>query len=340
MKEYKSYIKLIFVCAVFFAAVATAAVSAGPVKVTTSIDSAYIIMGKQTAMNVSIVQDKGAHGRFLNMGDTLSAQIEVASVTRPDTVSLGSGREEIRQQIILQSFDSGVYTINPLVYATASDTAVSNGLVLKVLPVPVDTMATVHDYAAAAEPNTRIWDYLPDAVADYWWVILIAALLMLAGAAVWIWYKKRNILSAVLPQKKVVPPYDLAIQQLARLKEEKLCENAREKEYYTRLTEILRNYLDSRFGINAMEMTSTQILYKLKENDETKPSASLMKQILEMADFVKFAKVRPLPDDNVRSYNHALEFVEATKPAPEPTLEKTAGTNKESEAKNNTNNNK
>lgn len=310
------------------------AFAAGTVKVTTSLDSAYIIMGKQTAMNVEIVQDRGTIGRFLNVGDTLSAQIEVASVSKPDTNAIGSGREEIRQQIILQSFDSGVYTVNPLIYATQFDTVVSNALVLKVIPVPVDSMATVHDYAQVAEPNTRIWDYLPDAVVDYWWAILLVALLLLAGAAVWIWYKKRNLVEALLPQKKVVPPYEMAIQQLARLKEEKLCENSREKEFYTRLTEILRTYLDRRFGINAMEMTSTQILQQIKSNEATKPSAVLMKQILEMADFVKFAKVRPLPDDNVRSYNHALEFVEATKPVPEPEAAESATS---PDAKTNTN---
>ena len=297
---------------------ALSAQAAGPVKVTTSLDSTYIIMGKQTAMTVEIVQDKGTVGRFLNVGDTLSANIEVASVSRPDTNSIGSGREEIRQQIVLQSFDSGVYTVNPLIYATQFDTVVSNALVLKVLPVSVDSMATVHDYAGIAEPNTKIWDYLPDAVVDYWWVILLVALALLIGAAAWIWYKKRSLVESLLPQKKIIPPYEMAMQQLSRLKEEKLCENSREKEYYTRLTEILRIYLDRRFGINAMEMTSTQIMAQLKANEATKPSVSLMKQILEMADFVKFAKVRPMPDDNVRSYNHALEFVEATKPAPEP----------------------
>lgn len=298
--------------------------AAGPVKVTTTLDSAYIIMGKQTAMNVEIVQDKGTKGRFLNVGDTLSAQIEVAAVSKPDTNAIGSDREEIRQQIILQSFDSGVYTVNPLIYATQFDTVVSNALVLKVIPVPVDSMATVHDYAPVAVPKIRIWDYMPDAVVDYWWVILILAFLALAGVAAWVWYKKRSLVEALMPQKKVVPPYEMAIQQLTKLKEEKLCENSREKEFYTRLTEILRTYLERRFGINAMEMTSTQILQQIKSNETTKPSATLMKQILEMADFVKFAKVRPLPDDNVRSYNHALEFVEATKPLPEPQTPETA----------------
>ncbi len=315
--KYKHTVKS-FAAAAVLALTAIPVQAAGPVKVTTTLDSAYIIMGKQTAMNVEIVQDKGTVGRFLNVGDTLSTNIEVASVSRPDTSSIGSGREEIRQQIVLQSFDSGVYTVNPFIYATQFDTVVSNALVLKVIPVPVDSMATVHDYAGTADPNTKIWDYLPDAVVDYWWAILLVALAMLLGAAAWIWYKKRSLVESLLPQKKIIPPYEMAMQQLSKLKEEKLCENSREKEYYTRLTEILRTYLDRRFGINAMEMTSTQIMAQLKANETTKPSAALMKQILEMADFVKFAKVRPLPDDNVRSYNHALEFVEATKPAPDP----------------------
>ena len=64
-----------------------------------------------------------------------------------------------------------------------------------------------------------------------------------------------------------------------------------------------------------MEMTSTQILDRIKSNSEAKPSAPIMQQILEMADFVKFAKVRPLPDDNVKAFNNAVKFVEDTKPA-------------------------
>ena len=65
-----------------------------------------------------------------------------------------------------------------------------------------------------------------------------------------------------------------------------------------------------------MEMTSGQILHALEINSETRMSRPAMNQILEMADFVKFAKVRPLPDDNVKVFNAAIKFVEATKPLP------------------------
>lgn len=294
----------------------TSASSAGPVQIKTALDSAYILMGKQTALHINIVQDRGVQGHFLNVGDTLTVAVDVVSVGKPDTSDIGSGREEIRQQLIIQAFDSGLYVIPPFVYACGGDTVVSNDLPLKVVPVSVDSLRTVHDYADTVDAGWKLWDFVPDFIADYWWVILICALVLLAVATIILLRKKKVV--SILPQKKPIPPYELAMQALTRLKSEKLCENGHEKEFYTRLTEILRTYLEQRFGINAMEMTSTQIMQQVREHDVTRPSSDLMKQILEMADFVKFAKVRPLPDDNVKSFSMATRFVEDTKPAEKP----------------------
>lgn len=295
--------------------------AAAPVSITASLDSAYILMGKQTALKLDIVQDRGVQGTFINNnGDTLTREVEVIRALKPDTTDLGSNREEIKRELIIQSFDSGLYTIPPFVYVAGNDTFTSNALALKVMPVAVDSMATIHDYAGVAKPNTRIWDYLPDFIVEYWWIFLIV-LLLAAALFVWLRYIKGKKAIPLVPKKKPVPPYEVAMQALNRLKSEKLCENGHEKEYYTRLTEILRIYLDKRFGINAMEMTSTQIMQQLRSNDDTKTSAPVMKQILEMADFVKFAKVRPLPDDNQKAFANAVTFVENTRPVEQPAAE-------------------
>ncbi len=295
--------------------------AAAPVSITASLDSAYILMGKQTALKLDIVQDRGVQGTFINNnGDTLPREVEVIRALKPDTTDLGSNREEIKRELIIQSFDSGLYTIPPFVYVAGNDTFTSNALALKVMPVAVDSMATIHDYAGVAKPNTRIWDYLPDFIVEYWWIFLIV-LLLAAALFVWLRYIKGKKAIPLVPKKKPVPPYEVAMQALNRLKSEKLCENGHEKEYYTRLTEILRIYLDKRFGINAMEMTSTQIMQQLRSNDDTKTSAPVMKQILEMADFVKFAKVRPLPDDNQKAFANAVTFVENTRPVEQPAAE-------------------
>ena len=76
-----------------------------------------------------------------------------------------------------------------------------------------------------------------------------------------------------------------------------------------------------------MEMTSRQILGALKNNKETRDKRDYIRQILNMADFVKFAKVRPLPDDNIASFENALKFVEETKPLPPADDEQSPETN-------------
>ena len=104
---------------------------------------------------------------------------------------------------------------------------------------------------------------------------------------------------------------------LQNLKAAQLWQRGQEKEYFTGLTDILRVYIDRRFGINAVEMTSTQIVATLKERGETRAVNEQLTMILEMADIVKFAAVRPLADDNELAYQRAVNFVEETKPVVE-----------------------
>ena len=100
------------------------------------------------------------------------------------------------------------------------------------------------------------------------------------------------------------------------MRDSKLWQQGQEKQYYTRLVDILREYIDSRFGINAMEMTSAEIIRALKSNQDMREVNNYLNDILSMADFVKFAKMRPMPDDNERVMRRAFDFVELTRPQP------------------------
>lgn len=298
-----------------------------PVNVKVSLDSAYIIMGKQTPLHVEIVGKLDENGGILTP-DTLWKDVEIASVTEPVITDLGNGRKELRQDLILQAFDSGLYTLPPVLYLQNGVVSESNRPALKVMPVDVDSMATVHDYADIQTPPRHFFDFLPDWMTDYGLWILLGLIVIAAGLFVYLYYIRKGRIPLV-PVKKPVPPYELAIRQLDELHAAKLCERGEEKEFYTRLTDILRNYLDSRFGINAMEMTSSQILRALNSNEETKVPRKYMSAILETADFVKFAKVRPLPDDNAAAFKSALQFVEDTKPVPEPEVKEAVADNPE-----------
>ena len=289
--------------------------SAGNTLITSKLDSTLLLMGKKTAIHLEIVQDKGAKGFLINdVVDTLNAFVEVAERLHADTTDLGNNREQINRDIIVQSFDSGMYIIPAFKYVIGKDTFLSNTLTLKVLPVKVDTLTTINDLKPVEEPPFFFSDYLPEFLVKYWWLILLIILLISGGIyAYFKWFKKGEV-PFVKKQEVYIPPYDEAIMKLTQLKSEKLWEAGQDKEYYTRLTDILRIYLNRRFEINAMEMTTGQIMDVLRKNEETLAVNDQLNKILDMADFVKFAKMRPLPEDNEVAYQRAVNFVNETKP--------------------------
>ena len=306
---------------------AVCGVSASP-SLKVSLDSAYLLMGRTTPLHVELIKDANQAGQLVIPKDSICGKVEILKILKADTADIGSGRVEINQDILLQSFDSGVYHLNPIAYVAGTDTIRSNRLVLKVFPADVDSLQTIHDYADVADVDRSFIDYLPDFIVDYGlWILAVIIVLAIGGYFAYVMTKKKNPFAASAP--KPVPPYERAIDELNKLRGEKLCENGQEKEFYTRLTDILRTYLHGRFGVNAMEMTSTQIRHAIQSNEETRLSKANMERVLETADFVKFAKVRPLPDDNVKAFNSAIQFVEDTKP--QPVIEENADSTEDKE---------
>lgn len=297
------------------------ALNAENVTIKAKLDSAMLLMGKQTLLHVEIAQDKGKVGYFVNeAADTLSAAVEIARWIDADTTDIGNGRIQINRDLLIQSFDSGMYVIPSLKYVVGKDTFLSNKLSLKVIPVKVDTLQTVHDYKPVEDLPFKLFDVLPDFITDFWWVYVVIVVLIALGAFVYFkWLRKGEI--PLMPKKKIIPPFEEAIQLLEELRLQQLWQNGQEKEYFTRLTDILRNYIDRRFGINAVEMTSSQIISVLRKNEETKAVNEQLNQILEVADFVKFANMRTLPDDNETAFQRALNFVNETKPVELPAEE-------------------
>lgn len=281
-----------------------------------SLDSLQLTMGQQTIARVDIVKSADATSELLVDKNAFPGQVEIIDWLEGDTTDIGNGLVEIKRGLLIQSFDSGVYTIPPFLLVSGPDTIRSNSLSLKVNPVDVTALTDIHPIADVAEFDSEWYDWLPDWITDYWVYILLGVLIVAGGVCAYlIMSKKVNV--TILPQKKRLPPDQIAFNRLNALKEAQLWEKGQEKEYYTRLIDILRDYLQERFGINAMEMTSSQILKALRANKETLLSHSRMERVVEIADFVKFAKVRPLPDDNVRAFSDSMQFVEETRPAPE-----------------------
>ena len=313
--------KLKMLCALAMVAMWLPAV-AGNVIVKAKLDSATLVMGRQTVLHIEISQDKNVVGYFANENaDTLTSKVEIAVKTDGDTTDIGNGRVQIKRDFILQSFDSGMYVLPPLQYVVGKDTFLTPHQSLKVIAVNVDTLKTVHDYKPVENVPFKLFDWVPDVISDYWWVYVIVLLVIAIGLFVYLkWLRKGEL--PLMPKKKRLPPYEEAMLHLEQLKQKQLWQAGQDKAYFTELTDILRVYIDRRFGINAVEMTSSQIIEVLRTNEETRAVNSLLNSILEVADFVKFANMRTLPDDNETAYQRALNFVNETKPVePAPDAE-------------------
>lgn len=308
-----------------------ARLDAAPV-VKAALDSTTMVMGNMRVLQLMVEEPKNAQGHFplfkqlqeRGYASVCGDSVELRAPAQIDTIDMGSQRR-IVFAVPVQSFDSGAYALPAFEYVVGKDTARSNQVMLKVIPVAVGADDPIDDYAGTSDPeDPSFFDWVPDWVLDFWWLIIL--ILLAVGLSIYGMrrYRKQG---SLLPRKPEPTPYEEATKRLRDLKGQKLWEQSLEKEYYTELTDILRRYLYRRFGINAAEMTSRQILAALSKNPETKDKRSYFRKILDMADFVKFAKVRPLPEDNITSYEDAVRFVEETKPVPVPEDEG-AGKNK------------
>ena len=295
---------------------------AAPAKITASIDSTVVEMGSHAMITVNVV-DPSHSGHVVDLPeDGTDAEAFDFVKVESDTTPTG-----YTYNLKIQAWYPGVLTLAPFKYATGIDTAESDVLTLKILPVEMDSTQQLNPMEGVVNMPSRWYDFIPG-----WslWVLLGLAGLALVAGIIYLWLLYRRTGSIIPYKPKPVDPYVEAIEALKQLRSRRLAESGKEKEYYTALIDILRVYLYRRFAINAMEMSSTQILDSLRRNPETKGDQPRIKQILDLADIVKFAKVRPMPDDNIKSFNTVEQFVEATKPAPVP----------EEEDKNNKNKNK
>lgn len=307
--------------------------------VSVKMDSTYVTFGCPMTFHLEAIVPEGKQIAFpqdvLKNGGivayTDSAQqilLELDSFHKPevDTVQQTGGLVTLKEDVTVFAFDSATLYIPPFefVYQTG-DTLRTNSLALKVFvpfeKVEVDGSKFV-GLKTVEEPDFVLMDYI-----WYFLVPLIVVLLAVAAWYGWKYYKKhKKDAPVIVPQEKQLPPNQEAMMALDALAEKKLWQNGQDKLFHTELTDILRRYIERRFNVPAMEKTSDEILDELYELAESqKASLVNLKQILSMADLVKFAKYHPFADENQLSFMNSKMFVQQTKPADEVTLDEPEG---------------
>lgn len=274
------------------------------------IDTFQMMIGEQTRIKLELSVDTGYKVVLPELEKEIVSGIEILEKKR-DMKSLNGNRRNLyTDEYLITSFDSTLYNIPPFKVLVDSSEYLSNSLALAVYTMPIDT-ANLQNICGPKD----VWD------VDLTWeeyrdsVHLGVIMLFLALALAWVVVRfvKNKPIIRIVKIKPKEPSHLVALNKIDEIKNDETWradENV--KEYYTRLTDALREYMFARFGFNATEMTTSEILDYLRGIDNKENIAEL-KEILETADLVKFAKLHPTANENNRNMENAIEYVNVTK---------------------------
>lgn len=305
------------------------------IKVEATIDSLNLLIGEQTCIHLNVTCGKGqaVHMPDVNdsisfvleealmpqIRDSLSADIEVVGTTPIDTIYLNDGsRMTLHQDITITSFNPGLYHINSFEVLADSMTYCSNALALKVWMVDDvlpenNTITEEYLYTICGIKDIRKAPLLFREVKPLLFILLgVAVLVFLFIYLLQHYLKNQPILRRVTLEPKI-PAHVQASMSLGEINENKGWAKEDAKAYYTDLTDALRVYIQNRFGINAIEMTSAEVLQKMKDI-VTPEQYDEMQNLLSTSDFVKFAKFQPFENEKMHHYGVVTDFVDQTKP--------------------------
>lgn len=310
--HYKNHIISLSVSLLFALLLSAGAWAQDKPQLKATLDKDSILIGDHVTLSLTVTHSKLQHAGFPILPDTIFQGLELVRELKLDTLNENDREISLEKKYIITSFDSATYQFTlPFVLQKDKvfDTIESNPVTLYVNTIPIDTATyQLADIKAPIEYPYTFKEFLP-------WIILSVAILLLVSFILYVlWRRKKNKPIFTKP-KPVEPPYVTAIRELNKLKEQKVWQQENAKQYYTRLTDILRAYIEREFLIPTMEKTSQEIMQLILQSPlvEKYPQERL-NELFRTSDLAKFAKYRPAADENERSLTIAYDFVEATKP--------------------------
>lgn len=273
--------------------------------VSLGVDSFKIEIGDPLRFFLKIETEKNEGVQFPNFsGDTL-ARFEFISKEKIDTTEL-NGKQILSQYFTASVFDSGTYTIPAIPVVFNGDTTFTESFEITATAPIVDTSQPIKPIKAPLKVPYQLQDF-------YLW-IAAGLLLILAIVGFWLYrkYAKKKAIEIARP-KPIEPAHIWALTELKKLNNEKLWQKDEHKKYYSRLSDILRSYLEYRYDVLALESTTDEIKVLIADKGIDSAYQTKLIEVLTLADFAKFAKMTPMPDQNTSCMDNAKAFVQHTK---------------------------
>ncbi len=270
-----------------------------------------LLIGDQASFSFKTKVPPGSKFYLQNLQRDVGNGVELAGSPLVDTLKSDSGGTELQTTFTFTSFDSGSHVI-PIINGYLEnpdgsiDTVTFDAGKLEVTTIQIDTTS----YKPFDVKDQMVYPYT---VKEFlpWGGMLIAFVAIVLLVLRWWkrWRKKRSLFGKVVEPDS---PYIAALKELEKIRNQKLWQNNQMKLYYTRITDVLREYIEARFGLQAMEKTSAEILKELLPAGIDKNEYDSLKELLEVADLVKFAKYVPSELENENAIPRAIRFISST----------------------------
>lgn len=282
------------------------------VEVSAKVQDDHVAVGKPFSLDLTMKVPYGYYVEWNEFAtDTLSAQIDILKRGDLQRTADADSNIIVQQQLTLMTFDTGYVQVPPvgLTYAKSAEDqlrmkAFTDPLRLYATTIAVDTTQA---FRPIVEPIAQ-----PVAMKEIFPWLLGVLMLALICFAIWYFLKRRKskLDENGIPVKgPSIPPYNKAIGDLESLKQQKLCQAGKVKEYYSSLSDIAREYIEGQFNVNAVEMTTDDILEEVQELHFEAPVYQKLKETMELSDLVKFAKYTTSSLENDNAMNDMTDFV-------------------------------
>lgn len=259
--------------------------------------------------------EEGTQFAFPQVKDTLMEGVEIVGAWKLDTLKVTKGRKDtvavldLQGGLVITSFDEGIYNLPPLSLQRMSksgvvDTLIFDSQTFEVKTMPIDTATfKVHDIKGQIRYPVTFKEVIP-------WIGLGLGVIGVIALAVWLIMKYAKRRGADAERKD--PAHIVALRKLDKYRGNKMWVPEKQKAFYSGITDTLREYIDARYDIGAMEMTTAEIMKDLKKTDVPEELQEGLKDLFERADFVKFAKFTATDEENAAALPLAVRFVTST----------------------------
>ena len=281
------------------------------VSVEAEIDSIQIFVGQQAHVTISATAKENAKVEYPQFKPTqyVTPGVEVLDCKELEKKEQDNGFVTRRVVYTMTSFDDTLYYLPPMEVKIDGKPYQSKSLALKVLTIEVDTLHAEQFFGPKdVQDNPFQWS---DWSLPFWLSVLM---LVLLAVGYYLYLRLRDnkpIISHIRIVKRLLP-HQKAMKEIEQIKADKMVTSENSKEYYTKLTDTLRKYIEERYGFSAMEMTSSEIIERLTSAQDQKALDEL-RQLFTTADLVKFAKYSTLINENDANLVNAIEFINQTK---------------------------